>query len=275
MEVKPIQQDLFEFQNPFKMRFYEWIKEQVPTLPGVYRMYDEDKNLLYVGKSKTLRNRLKSYGNLHPSKDSKRLIRLIHLVKFIEFEVCNTEKEALLMENKWLRTQKPPFNRANTKPELHLFVGITKKQNKLSIGWTLSESHHSFDVLYGAFRGMASTYALLGALQRLNALLSKKNILEKKYFIKRVPTLFEIQAIPENWIQSLLTGSSLELELVDSLMNSTSGFTRKVVFQDVSILMRWFVYQGLTHKAIKERFKVKSQTLGNLELDDWMVKLAF
>lgn len=275
MEVKSIQQDLFEFQNPFKMRFYEWIKKQVPMLPGVYRMYGVDKNLLYVGKSKTLKNRLQSYGNLHPSKDSKRLIRLIHLVKCIEFEVCNTEKDALLIENKWLRTQKPPFNRANTKPEFHLFVGIAKKQNKLSIGWTLSESHHSFDVLYGAFKGMSSSYALLGTLRRLNALLSEKSIIAKKWFIRRPPIQFELEMIPEIWIDNMLNGKTLGLDLFESLMNNSTGFSRKIVYQDISTLMRWFVYQGLTHKAIKERFKVKSQVLGNLELDDWIVKLAF
>jgi hypothetical protein len=269
LEVKAVQQELFTFPNPFKLKFNDWINEQVPMLPGVYRFYDVEKKLLYVGKSKTLRKRLKSYGNLHPNKDSKRLIRLIHSVHTIDFEISNTEKEALLLENKWLRTQKPPYNRTNTKPELHLFVGLSKKKDVFEIGWTLSEAHHAFDGLYGAFRGMSITYALLCAL------LSEKSILAKKWFIKRPPVHFELDGIPENWIENVLNGTSLELDLFESLMDSSTGFIRKIVYQDISTVMRWFVYQGLTHKAIKERFNVKSQTIGNVELDDWLVKLTY
>ncbi|TNE70485.1 nucleotide excision repair endonuclease [bacterium] len=268
-----MQQEIFPYINPFKTRFSSWINDSVPALPGMYRFYSMSGELLYVGKSKALKKRLKSYGNLHPGKDSKRLVRLVHQVRKIEFEQTTTEKDALLLENEWLRTKKPPFNRANTKPELYIYVGITKKEFGFEIGWTLSEEHHSFEQLYGAFRGMASTFAMLSSLRRLNELKNEKSILQKKWFGKRPPIKFEISALTFEWFNEMISGERLDCEVFAKFSEQKRGFTQHVVLQDISSLMRWFVFQGLTNRAIKQKFKVKSDLLRNEHLDDWLVKL--
>jgi GIY-YIG catalytic domain len=83
----------------------------IPRAPGVYRMFDEAGLLLYVGQSSDLRDRLNSYRHVHPDRDSKKTNKLVHLVRRIEWEVCDSAVSAVLMENELLRTLRPRFNR--------------------------------------------------------------------------------------------------------------------------------------------------------------------
>lgn len=53
----------------------------IPGVPGVYRMFDGAGLLLYVGQSRDLHDRLNSYRHVHPDRDSRKTVRLVHLVR--------------------------------------------------------------------------------------------------------------------------------------------------------------------------------------------------
>ncbi len=82
-------------------------EKELPELPGVYKFYDENNNILYIGKAKSLANRLKSY--LSSSKERKKS-ELIDKIKFLEIFITKTESDALLLEQNLIRKLKPPFN---------------------------------------------------------------------------------------------------------------------------------------------------------------------
>ena len=87
------------------------LKQQIaslPTNPGVYRMYDAGREILYVGKARNLRQRVRSYlGNT----DGRPQVRfLMARVERIEFTVTDTEKEALLLENTLIKQHQPRYN---------------------------------------------------------------------------------------------------------------------------------------------------------------------
>ena len=82
-------------------------EKELPKLPGVYKFYDEKNNILYIGKAKSLSNRLKSY--LSSSNDRKKS-ELIDKIKFLEVFITKTESDALLLEQNLIRKLKPPFN---------------------------------------------------------------------------------------------------------------------------------------------------------------------
>jgi len=82
-------------------------EKELPELPGVYKFYDEKNKILYIGKAKSLSNRLKSY--LSTSKDRKKN-ELIEKIKFLEIFITKTESDALLLEQNLIRKLKPPFN---------------------------------------------------------------------------------------------------------------------------------------------------------------------
>ena len=79
-----------------------------PTSPGIYQMSDDDGVVLYVGKARNLRQRLKSYfGNT----DGRPQVRfLMARVKDIRFTITDTEKEALLLENTLIKQLQPRYN---------------------------------------------------------------------------------------------------------------------------------------------------------------------
>ena len=131
----------------------------VPRAPGVYRMFDEAGRLLYVGQSRDLRDRLNSYRHVHPDRDSRKTVRLVHLVRRIEWEVCDTVVSAVLRENELLRTLRPRFNRMNVYPKACFFIALDWKDGQLRL--TLTRDTTTPGKLFGAFRGAAWPFAAL------------------------------------------------------------------------------------------------------------------
>jgi excinuclease ABC subunit C len=79
----------------------------IPNKPGVYRYYDSDGNLIYVGKAKNLKRRVSSYFNKEQTGKTRVLVSRIADIKFI---VVESESEALLLENNLIKQYKPRYN---------------------------------------------------------------------------------------------------------------------------------------------------------------------
>ncbi|MGI4752558.1 MAG: excinuclease ABC subunit UvrC [Janthinobacterium lividum] len=79
----------------------------VPTLPGIYLMYNSDKEIIYIGKAKNLKKRLNYY-----SKNNLRgrIARMVHQVYLVEYKVTTSESEAFLLETQLIRQHQPRFN---------------------------------------------------------------------------------------------------------------------------------------------------------------------
>jgi excinuclease ABC subunit C len=87
------------------------VKEYVgslPRRPGVYRMYDAEGNLLYIGKARNLKDRVGTYFN--PSNVAPKVQALVQQIAAIEVTVTNSETEALLLEYNLIKEHKPRFN---------------------------------------------------------------------------------------------------------------------------------------------------------------------
>ena len=80
----------------------------LPTGPGVYQFYDENKSILYVGKAKNLKKRVSSYFNKnHEYGKTRVMVKKIRAVKHI---VVPTESDALLLENNLIKELRPRYN---------------------------------------------------------------------------------------------------------------------------------------------------------------------
>jgi excinuclease ABC subunit C len=97
----------------------------LPTQPGVYLYRDEEGTLLYVGKAKVLRNRVKSY--FHSKQLDGKTRRLVARIWDLEFIVCATELEALVLENNLIRENRPPYNILLRDDKSYPYVKLTWK----------------------------------------------------------------------------------------------------------------------------------------------------
>ena len=97
----------------------------LPRRPGVYRMFDVEGELLYVGKAKSLKDRVTTYFN--PSNVAPKIQALVQQIAKIEVTVTNSEAEALLLEYNLIKAHKPRFNIVlrddKSFPYIHLEVG--------------------------------------------------------------------------------------------------------------------------------------------------------
>lgn len=100
--------------------------ENAPMSPGIYKMYDGDKNLLYVGKAKNLLNRLRQYIDISKLENHKQVMRI--LVKYVEWEITATEQDALLLEQKLIKTLKPKYNIMLTDGKMYPMLALTKHE---------------------------------------------------------------------------------------------------------------------------------------------------
>lgn len=90
-----------------------WVKNmielsRIPSLPGVYLFKDIKERVIYVGKAKNLRNRLKSY--FQSNELDIRKSKMIKLVKDFSYIVTSNEYEALVLEGNLIKEYKPSFN---------------------------------------------------------------------------------------------------------------------------------------------------------------------
>ena len=83
--------------------------KNLPDEPGVYIMYDADGNILYVGKAKVLKNRVRQYFHASTNKTEKVLAMLSHVADF-KYIITASETDALSLENTLIKKHTPPYN---------------------------------------------------------------------------------------------------------------------------------------------------------------------
>ena len=81
--------------------------KDLPTDPGVYRFFDGDDKVIYVGKARNLKNRLNSYFG---SNLAEKTYRMVHTAVRVDWTVVDTEVEALQLEYTWIKAFNPHFN---------------------------------------------------------------------------------------------------------------------------------------------------------------------
>src|SRR5215475_7543018 len=101
---------LFDPPKPLVERFGKEFFRALPEGPGVYLMCGVSEGVLYVGKARNLRKRLAAYRVANPERMSRRIIRLLHQTRRIEWDVCSSEEVARYREELLICVLAPKFN---------------------------------------------------------------------------------------------------------------------------------------------------------------------
>jgi len=100
-------------------------KIHVPTNPGIYLMKDSDEKIIYIGKAKNLKNRVKSYFNKNQNYKTQKLVQKI---SDIEFVLTDNESEAFLLESNMIKKYRPRFNIELKDQQRYTYLRITDEQ---------------------------------------------------------------------------------------------------------------------------------------------------
>lgn len=105
----------------------------LPMNPGIYKMLDSRGNIIYVGKSKMLRRRVKTYFSNNPKWD--KVNRMVCVIDDIDFIVTDTHLEARILECRLIKTIKPIFNSQMKHDRGYVYLKLEKynKYRELSV----------------------------------------------------------------------------------------------------------------------------------------------
>jgi predicted GIY-YIG superfamily endonuclease len=284
------QENLFPFHNPLKEEFSNEFFQTIPEQPGIYIMKDKEGNILYVGKSKNLQQRLRSYRYAQPTSISKKVLKIISQVREISWEPLKSEKEALLRENNLLRKHRPEYNHVNTRPETYYYVIFSQKKNNLTLSLTMVEKSLGSNDVYGCFKGFGRVYRGLGSLMRILWML---NHLDQD--IMQIPMKLMQRKPPEHFtfsyaeylkkknkkrftylIKRYLKGTSDLLihetgRMIKDSIETDNHFIKKLIEIDLNELEDFYRKGPNTNYKMHRFFDLPSHIIAQDKLDDLLV----
>ena len=158
--------------------------KRLPNEPGIYKHFDSEGKLLYVGKAKDLKKRVSSYFNRKTYENRKTKV-LVRKISDIEWIVTHTEQDALLLENTLIKKHKPTYNILLKDDKTFPFIVIKNEPfpRVVSTRQTMKGGGEYF----GPFTSVRSMYTILDLCKKLYPIrtcslsLTQKNIASEKF----------------------------------------------------------------------------------------------
>jgi excinuclease ABC subunit C len=162
------------------------VVSRLPDSPGVYRFYNDQNELIYVGKAKSLRKRVSSYFNKQAGVNRKTL-RLVSEISRIDYTISNSEFDALLLENNFIKQNQPKYNILLKDDKTFPYICVLKERFPRIIYTRkyLPDQGEYFGP-YSSVVAMKNVLELVRKLYTIrtcNLLLSQSNIEQKKFKI--------------------------------------------------------------------------------------------
>jgi len=126
----------------------EEILSHLPESPGIYMMLDRDREIIYIGKARSLKKRVTSYFR-KTGQDAKTGV-LVKNIRDIEYIATDTEIEALLLENNLIKKHKPKFNIRLKDDKRYPYIAVTLNEEYPRIIYTRNINRKS-DRFFGPF----------------------------------------------------------------------------------------------------------------------------
>lgn len=224
----------------------------VPTKPGSYQMKNKDGVIIYVGKAKNLKNRLKSYFTGTVTGKTRRLVEDIDDFEYI---VTSSELESLILEITLIKKYDPKYNILLKDDKTYPYIELTKeKYPRLKIVRN-TKRKKTKDHLYGPYPNVSAARKTVNMINRIYPLRKCDNLKKELclyyhiheclgYCVKEVPKE-EINQMKKE-ITSFLKGDSKEIvEKIKKEMNKASeamnyekALELKNMLEDIDITLR-------------------------------------
>src|SRR5258708_8758886 len=156
----------------------------VPDAPGVYRFSNEDGVLIYVGETKSMKKRVSSYFNKQ-SQYNRKTEKLLSEIRKLEFTLANSEFDALLLENNFIKQNQPKYNILLKDDKTFPYLCILKERFPRIISTRKYNPRQG--EYFGPYSSVVSMKSVLELVRQLysirtcSLLLSEKNIQQNKF----------------------------------------------------------------------------------------------
>ena len=135
----------------------------LPVSPGVYLMRDRGGKVIYVGKSRKLKNRVSQY--FQNSDKGVKTERMVSLVHDFDYYLCDNEMEALSLENTLIKQYSPKYNIRLKDAKSYPYIKITKGDYPRLLFTRRRDSDKAR--YYGPYSGSGTAYALIDLINRI------------------------------------------------------------------------------------------------------------
>ncbi|WP_287389082.1 excinuclease ABC subunit UvrC [Lachnospira sp.] len=139
--------------------------KKLPAKPGVYIMHDKFDNIIYVGKAKILKNRVRQYFQSHRN-HSPKIIQMVSRVAYFEYIITDSELEALVLENNLIKEHRPKYNTMLKDDKTYPFIKITVNEAFPRVLFSRTMKHGT-GKYFGPF---TSSYAVKDTIELLTKL---------------------------------------------------------------------------------------------------------
>jgi len=147
-----------------KYEFERSVLKIIPEIPGVYIYFDKDGKMIYIGKAKSLKNRIGSYFNKNIFGKTDRLVKNIKQLSFIKVQ---SEIESILLEAKLIKLEKPYYNLALKDDKGPSFVYLTKEIFSRILVDRKSPKNIPVKYVFGPFSNTKQLNMILKNLRRI------------------------------------------------------------------------------------------------------------
>ena len=219
--------------------------KEVPTEPGCYLMRDTEDRILYIGKAKVLRNRVRSYfqsGSGHGH--SPRIALMVRQVCEIEFIVTDSEAEALALEANLIKNHQPHFNVLLKDDKKYPYLCITWSEAYPRIFITRRRRFRSpLDRFYGPYVDVGLLRRTLGLVKRVFPLRQRPQPLHRdrtclNYDIGRCPGVCQEKISSEDYHRTLrqvaMVFQGRNEELLDLLHEQMERYAERLDFESAA-----------------------------------------
>ena len=208
--------------------------ELIPENPGCYLYKDNIGEIIYVGKAKNLKNRVKSY---FTGTHNKKTQTLVSKIEDLEYIIVNSEKEALLLENNLIKKYRPYFNIRLKDDKSYPYLMITKEEHPRLI-MTRKYKKNNKNIYFGPYVDIKSASEVKKILDKIYPL-RKCNPVEKRpcmYYqigecigpcAKKITS--EDYKVQISKIKSFLTGNTKEI--LTDLKNKLQNHIKNLEFE--------------------------------------------
>lgn len=150
-------------ENEKRLEHLRGIVRRLPDKPGSYQFYDEEHNIIYVGKAKSLKARVSSY--FHTEVDRFKTKVLVSKIFDISYTVVNTEEDALLLENSLIKKYNPRYNVMLKDGKTYPSICVTNEYfPRIFKTRTINKKWGTY---YGPYSNVGAMYAVLDLIKEL------------------------------------------------------------------------------------------------------------